>query len=202
MKTLSQNDPEALREAVEALRDGGVIVLPTETVYGLACRWDDAAARERIYRLKRRPSNKLLQMLAADLPQAAAYGVTVTPELERLSAAFWPGPLTAVVPAVGAHPTIGLRLPEHPFVQALLREGGLALAATSANLSGEPPATTVLDATARLDGQPDLAVDGGAISVTGGRASTVVSLLAERPSLLREGTITLDDIQNALKERP
>ena len=202
MKTLFQDNPEALREAVETLRAGGVLALPTETVYGLACRWDDAAARERIYRLKHRPQQKLLQMLAADLPQAAAFGVTVTSLLERLAAVFWPGPLTAVVPAIGAYPTIGLRLPDHPFVQALLRESGLALAATSANLSGEPPATTISDATAHLDGEPDLAIDGGVISVTGGKASTVVSLLNEAPSLLREGTITLNDIQNALKERP
>ena len=78
MKTLSQDNPQTLREAVETLRRGGVIALPTETVYGLVCRWDDAAARERIYALKRRPSNKLLQMLAADLTQAATFGVTVT----------------------------------------------------------------------------------------------------------------------------
>jgi len=202
MKTLSQNDPDTLREAVKTVRNGGVIVLPTETVYGLACRWDDAAARERIYALKRRPSNKLLQMLAADLPQAAAFGVAVTPPLERLAAAFWPGPLTAVAPATGAWPTIGLRLPDHPFVQALLREGGLALAATSANLSGEPPATTLADAIVHLDGAPDLAIDGGAISVTGGRASTVVSLLNETPALLREGTLSLADINHALGNTP
>ena len=192
-------DESTLLNAVRVLQNGGVAAIPTETVYGLVTRWDNESGRERIYHLKHRPASKLLQMLAADLPQAYASGkILVTPRLERIAGAFWPGALTAIVPTVDKSATVGLRIPDHPFVQELLRRCGFALAATSANLSGEPAAINIQDAVRHLDGEPDLAVDGGVITVTGGKSSTVVSLLDDTPVILREGTITLEEIKAVL----
>jgi L-threonylcarbamoyladenylate synthase len=187
----------AVGEAAAVLRKGGVIVVPTETVYGLVALWRDAAARERIYRLKRRPAVKRLQMLAASVAMAVRGGMLQDVRLEQLAKAFWPGALT-VVAAAQSGDSIGLRIPAHDFVLALLRELDEPLAATSANLSGEPAAVTAAEAIVHLDGEPDLVVDGGTVTCTDGNASTVVSLLEEEPAILREGPISLPQIRLAL----
>ncbi len=186
---------EAARQAARCLKDGGVIVAPTETVYGLMTLWTNAAGRGRIYALKARPRDKRLQMLVPDLDSAAASGVVVDARLQALSAAFWPGPLTVVCPATCGN-TVGVRIPDHPFVLRVLKCLGEALAATSANRSGEPAAGNVADALAGLAGEPALAFDGG--PCCGGTASTVVSLLATDPVILRPGPITEADIIAAL----
>ncbi len=198
MKTLTESDSHALIECAECLAGNGVAIVPTETVYGLMTRWDNDAGRERIYALKHRPAAKRLQMLAASYEDAIKYGVGDSPQLRRLAQAFWPGALTVVAPNRDRTDSIGLRIPSHPFVLRLLKKCGCALAATSANLSGEPPAIDCGHALAHLDGQPDLAVDGGVITVTGGTASTVVSLLDDTPVILREGVISLPQIAAAL----
>ena len=191
----------ATRErAVAVLRAGGVIVAPTETVYGLMTLWDNAAGRERIMLLKRRPPEKRLQMLAADLATAGRHGLAASPALSRLAGAFWPGPLTVVAPARGGGGTIGLRIPDHAFLRGVLVTLGLPLAATSANRSGEPAACAAAAAVAGLDGEPDLLIDGGAGQGTGGRASTVLSLV-ERPfRVLRVGPIGTAALRQVLGE--
>ncbi len=180
------------------LREGGVIVIPTETVYGLACRWDDTVARERIYQLKRRPASKRLPMLVHDLAAAERAGVVVNTDLRRLASAFWPGALTAVVPALQGE-SIGLRIPDHPVALEILRLLGEPLACTSANLSGEKAALTVEEALRSLDGEPDAVVDAGMVTVTNGLSSTVVSLLEKQPKILREGPISLRQIEEAIQ---
>ena len=198
MKQLLDTELEALNICAEALQADGVVALPTETVYGLVTKWDSAAGRERIYRLKHRPSSKRLQMLAPSLETALASGVADLPALRKLSAKFWPGALTVVVPNASYTNTIGLRIPDHPFVLKLLRKCNCVFAATSANLSGTPAAINIEDAVKGLDGEPDVAVDGGVITVTGGQASTVVSLLGETPVIIREGAIKIHEIGAAL----
>lgn len=196
MRMLTEQDTET---AVSILRGGGVIVIPTETVYGLACRWDDADARERIYRLKRRPATKRLPMLAHDLASAERAGVMESEPLRRLAQAFWPGALTVVAPARQPGETIGLRIPNHPVALAILRTLGEPLACTSANLSGEKSALTVEEALRSLDGEPDAVVDAGRVTVTDGQSSTVVSLLEGQPKILREGPISLRQIEEAMQ---
>ena len=199
IKLFAEKDPEALEATAQCLLAGGVVAVATETVYGLLTLYDNEAGRERIYQLKRRPATKRLQMLAPSLEAAVGYGVLETPQLRRLSERFWPGALTVVTPNRDRSDSIGLRVPGHPFVLSLLLRCGKPLAATSANRSGEPPAVNLADALGHLDGEPDVGVDGGVITVTGGQASTVVSLLADTPVVLREGAIRLAELQLALE---
>ena len=199
MNRLREQHPRAVGDAVRILRDGGVVVAPTETVYGLLARWSDQTARERIYQLKRRPADKRLQMLAPSLAAAESAGLLPHPALPAIAAAFWPGALTVVAPAQN-NDSIGLRIPAHPFILAVLQELGEPLAATSANLSGKPPAVNADDAVKGLDGEPDLLVDGGVVTVTAGAASTVLSLLTDPPNILRPGPISMDTIMAAIKQ--
>ena len=184
----------ALPELCSILRAGGVATIPTETVYGLVCLWCSHQGRERIYELKARPAQKRLQMLAPSVQVAIAAGLQDDARLERIAKAFWPGALTVVAKATGEYDSIGLRIPAHPFVLALLEALGEPLAATSANLSGQPAGLTADEAIRGLVGQPDALVDGGSVRETGGTASTVVSLLGATPAILREGPISLEQI--------
>lgn len=197
MKRRRENDSDALATAAAVLRAGGVVALPTETVYGLAALWRHQEARQKIYQLKCRPADKRLQMLASSVDVAVAAGLCPDERLERLRRHFWPGALTVVASASNGD-SIGLRIPAHPFVAALLEHLGEPLAATSANLSGRPAAVTATGAISGLDGAPDLLIDGGEVSVTAGSASTVVSLLGPEAVILRPGPISLAAIQSAL----
>ena len=197
MDTVLQDSPQAIRQAIFALRGGNVIAAPTETVYGLMALWQSDSARQEIYRLKHRPADKRLQMLAPDVETAIRAGLKPNDMLQKIANAFWPGPLTVIVEAIGGD-TIGLRIPNHPFILKLLRELGEPLAATSANLSGTPAAITPSDAVANLDGCPALLIDGGEVTVTGGASSTVVSIIGGTLKILRQGPITLQDIQTVL----
>ncbi len=197
METLLQDSPQAITHAVTELRGDHVIAAPTETVYGLMSLWKSAAARQEIYRLKHRPADKRLQMLAPDVETAVTAGLKPNAMLKKIGDAFWPGPLTVIVEANDGD-TIGLRIPNHPFVLRLLRELGEPLAATSANLSGTPAAITPEDAIANLDGRPALLIDGGEVTVTGGVSSTVASIVGGELQILRQGPITQEDIQKVL----
>jgi L-threonylcarbamoyladenylate synthase len=185
----------ALRCAVELLRNGEVVALPTETVYGLAANASDAKAVARIFAIKGRPSHNpvILHVASVDL---ARHSAGDWPELaERLAAAFWPGPLTLVLPRATAIPdevtaggtTVGLRWPSHPFIQAVIRECGFPLAAPSANLSNRISPTNVDHVQEQLGGRIPLIVDGGQCQV--GIESTVVDLTSSPPRLLRPGLI-------------
>lgn len=200
MKVHKEWEEATLEAAAAALSGGGVLVVPTETVYGIMTRWGSDSGRERIYALKHRPQNKLLQMLAPSVEAAVRAGVKPSADLDRLAERFWPGPLTVVVEGSTPGETIGLRIPDHPFLLKMLETADCVAAATSANLSGTPPAVNVEDALAGLDGEPDFAVDGGVITVTGGKASTVVSIVGGKDALkvIREGVVTADDIRKVL----
>jgi len=188
----------AQRRAGEVLAAGGVIVAPTETVYGLMCRWDCGAARERIFRMKQRAAGKPLQMLAAGLESAVRAGVVADPRLGRLAAAFWPGPLTVVVPCRSGG-TIGVRVPRHDLVLGILSVLGGPLAATSANLSGQPPAREATGAVSGLAEAPDVVLDGGPVPPGGGCPSTVVDLTGGGEVwVLRVGPVSEEALRAAL----
>ena len=185
------------RSCAALLRSPGtVLAVPTETVYGLVCRWDDDSARERIYHLKRRDKNKLLAMFAASPAMAAQYGALITPVAQRLFDAFTPGAITIIV-ACSTGGTLGIRIPDHRFILALLREVGFPLASTSANLSGEPAALSAAAAVTGLEGEPLCLVDGGALPASS-LASTVVDVSTGEVKILREGAIPADTILRCL----
>ncbi len=189
--------PESLGEVASALARGDVVAIPTETVYGLAARADDREAVGRMAMLKGRPSGQPFQLLVepveAVLPLLADAGA-----LERVRA-LWPGPLTAVVRAragaglavVTEQGTVGVRQPDDALARAVIGAAGGVIAATSANLSGEDPATTARDVVRRFGGEL-LVLDGGE---RGGLSpSTVVDLTRDPPVLLRAGPITAGEL--------
>ncbi|HMP55731.1 MAG TPA: L-threonylcarbamoyladenylate synthase, partial [Novosphingobium sp.] len=196
-------DPAALARAAEVLRAGGLVAVPTETVYGLAARADRADAGARIYRAKGRPDFNPLIVHVPDL--AAAERLARFDERARaLAAAFWPGPLTlvlplregaALAPAVTAGlDTVALRCPAHPAMRAVLDATGLPLAAPSANRSGAVSPTRAAHVAASLGERVDLILDGGACEA--GLESTIVALRADgtwqvlRPGPLPESRIS------------
>lgn len=198
MTVLSGRDPHAVREAAARLAAGELVAFATETVYGLGARADDDAAVARIYAAKGRPSGHPLIVHVADVAAASAFAEHISPVARRLMSAFWPGPLTLIVPrragvagaAGGGQNSIGLRLPAHPVALALLREaaalGVAGVAAPSANRYGRVSPTQAAHVVAEFG--PELAVlDGGACDI--GIESTIVDCTREQPALLRPGQL-------------
>ncbi len=188
---------DQLKQAAQVLEAGGVIVAPTETIYGIMTLWDNEVGRKRICDLKQREEDKPLQMLAYSLDMIVAAGVKETPKLRAIADAFWPGPLT-VVCRTNDGGNVGARIPAESFTRALLKELGKPMAASSANRSGQPTPATAVEATETLSGTPDLVIE-GPIPLTG-QASTVLSLLEYDPEILRQGTILRGQIIDALRK--
>lgn len=189
------------------LRDGRLVALPTETVYGLAARADSESAVAAIYRAKGRPDFNPLIVHVSSLKVAEAIAVFDEPAL-RLAAAFWPGPLTLVLPlradagiapAVTAGlPTIALRCPAHPVMREVLSVAGVPLAAPSANRSGGVSPTTAAHVASSLGAAMDLILDGGPCAA--GIESTIVAVRLQGWSLLRPGPITRDQVAEVMGE--
>ena len=178
-------------------RDDGVLLVPTETVYGLVCDASHEAARAKIYEMKRRPASKLLTLFFASRQAAEAAFPAMPETAKRFAAAFCPGPVTLIVPDGDAF--TGFRIPDHPALLNLLKAYGRPLASTSANLSGQPPAHTVDEALASLAFPPDGVLDGGAIPPESA-ASTVIKVERDGAwSILRPGPVTEDMLLAALK---
>ena len=179
----------AVRTAEKLRMPGGVAVVPTETVYGLVSRVGGAGS-DRIYALKHRSGNKRLGWFVGDWLALEAHGVKLTSTVRKLAERFMPGAITVIAPTVDGD-SIGFRVPDHPFLSALLKELGEPLLQTSANLSGAPDSLTLDAALAGLDGEVDVAVDGGALP-PGSLASTVVDARTNPPRILRQGALSLD----------
>lgn len=178
-------------------RDDGVLLVPTETVYGLVCDASHEAARAKIYEMKRRPASKLLTLFFASR-EAAEAAFPAMPETARcFAAAFCPGPVTLIVP--DGDTFTGFRIPDHPALLKFLAAYGRPLASTSANLSGQPAAHTVDEALASLAIPPDGVLDGGAIPPDSA-ASTVIKVERDGAwSILRPGPVSEEMLQAALK---
>ena len=186
--------------AVEALERGGVVIIPTDTVYGLAASANSPDAIERIFEIKGRPSDKALQLLVAGEEWLERLG-RPSAEARTLARRYWPGPLTIVIEAgrdvpaaVGGSGTVGLRVPAHPVALEILDRVGV-VAATSANRSGYSTPHDVPSIRLLFGEEIDVYVDAGRIE---GRASTVVDLTRSGPSIAREGAIPSREIMRAL----
>jgi len=185
-----------LDDAIAALRAGELVVFPTETFYGVAADAYSRVALERLVRLKGRDASKPIALIAADSQMAFALGSRVPQAARKLAEAFWPGPLTLVIPArdglagelVGAD-GVGVRVSSHPIARELSRGLGRPITATSANLAGQPPATSLSDARAALGGKVKVFVEGGLAHA--GPASTVLMVpRSGRCRVIREGVIS------------
>jgi L-threonylcarbamoyladenylate synthase len=199
-------DLRVIERAIAVVREGGLVVLPTDTVYGIVCDPDNREAVEGIYRVKGRRRDLPLALLLHDMAQVSDYVETVPEAAVRAMQRFWPGPLTVVVrdraertAAVRAGKgTVGLRLPAH-LVPRLVAGGlGRALASTSANRSGRPAPVTMEEALSDLRGMVDLALDAGRTPIA--QESTVVDFTQEPPRLLRVGAIVPERLREVVGE--
>jgi L-threonylcarbamoyladenylate synthase len=199
--TAGEESQGPVTAAASALREGRLVILPTETVYGLAADAGNPRAVAAVYAAKGRPAfNPLIAHVAS--VEAAREIAVLSPEAEILAAAFWPGPLTLVLPvqpggrvcdlARAGLDTVAVRVPAHPLARAVLEAFGGPVAAPSANRSGRPSPTTFAAAMAETGSEADVALDGGPCEV--GLESTVVSLL-DQPRLLRPGRVTREEVE-------
>ena len=190
--------------AVDILRGGGIVALPTDTVYGIAVSLATPGGIERLYRVKGRAPDKAVMLLLDDAVQAARAG-QITPAAAALAAACWPGGLTVIVPQrpdvpwppalTGGNATIGLRVPDHDAPRTLARSVG-PLPTTSANLAGVPEATDAAGVLAQLGDAIDLVLDGG--PARGGLASTIVDCTRPQPAIVRVGAVPAEAVAEIL----
>jgi L-threonylcarbamoyladenylate synthase len=203
MDWLSIDDPAAPDRAAEVIRAGGLVILPTDTVYGVAADLSQPDAVARLYEVKQRSPDKAIPILLSDFSHIRRVAQHVPPTARRLADAFWPGPLTIAVPKwpiipdiVSALPTVGVRIPDHAGARAVIRACGGALAVTSANLSGGPNPLTAEEASLLGEGV-DLLLDGG--PCPGGQPSTVVDVSGGDMRIVRAGPIDEAALRRALE---
>ncbi len=190
-------DSEKVGLAAGILRDGGLVAIPTETVYGLGALATDASAAKRIYAAKGRPSDNPLIIHIAEPSDAERYAYTC-PLYYKLADAFMPGPLTVILPkrsiipseVTGGLDTVAIRCPAHPIARAIIKSADAAIAAPSANLSGSPSPTEGIHVINDLNGRIEAIVDGGSAEI--GLESTIVKIDGDSLTLLRPGAITRD----------
>lgn len=197
---------ESIALAAKLLQQGDLVALPTETVYGIAADARNGEAVHKIFEAKGRPQDNPLIVHICGMEMLHGIVSEVPERARKLAEAFWPGPLTMVMPrgpevsevTCAGLDTVGVRMPSHPVVQAVIRESGVAFAAPSANLSGKPSPTNAQDTLVDMDGRLPLILDGGESMV--GVESTVVSVTGEHPVLLRPGYITKEQMEAVLGE--
>lgn len=206
MKTtiLPAEHPAALKHALELLAQGEIVAFPTDTVYGIGARVDDPQAIAALFRAKDRPAEKAIPVLLGTAKDLEKVAMNVPPTALRLAEAFWPGPLTLVVPRhpslpaiLGPQPTVGVRIPAHPLALALLRAWG-PLAVTSANRSGGANTLTATEVYAQLNGHIPLILDGG--GTPGGTPSTVVDCTGDVIKILRAGPLSEAEVTKVLQD--
>ena len=199
MQELSPDVALQVELALGVLKRGGLAAYPTDTVYGLGTRYDDIRAVNRIFLIKKRPSNQGLPLLIGDLTQRGMVAREIPPLAEVFIRHFWPGALTLVLPksasitgSITMTDSVAVRLPRHPVPKALAIGLGVPLVGTSANLSGRPSAVTANEVKAQLGHRIDFIIDGG--RTVGGKESTVIDLTSREPQLLREGAVSRAEI--------
>ena len=191
-------------DAAEILKKGGLVGVPTETVYGLAGNGLDKEAVERIYEVKGRPPKKPLSLMIPDAESMGCYASEMPGAAVCLAKKFWPGPLTIVLKAKKTIPeivlaggkTVGLRCPDNKLTLQLLQEAGIPFAVPSANISGEKSPTDVEDVLAAFDGIIEAVIDGGPCTL--GRESTIIDMSETPYRILRQGALAEEEITNAL----
>jgi L-threonylcarbamoyladenylate synthase len=208
-ETIPINHPDTIQKALYVLNTGGVIAFPTDTIYGLAASASNSTAIENLFEIKGRDQTKAIAVLIGNLSQFEQVGyLSITTSREQnnnalnLARHFWPGALTLVVPRhpdlpdiLSPHPTIGIRMPDHPLLQTMLETTG-PLATTSANLSGGPNPVSARQVLEQLNGRINLLLDGG--QTPGPIASTVVDCTHTPPIVLRQGAVTFTSLKGIL----
>lgn len=197
---LSASDPQAIHLGAHVIRTGGLVAFPTETVYGLGCDAMSGVAASKVFEAKQRPQFDPLIVHIADRSQLEIVVASQSSLAQRLMDAFWPGPLTLILPkqpgvpdlVTAGLPTVAVRMPNHPVALALIRETGSPIAAPSANPFGYVSPTTAGHVSEGLGSKIDFILDGGPCSI--GVESTIISLVDLQPELLRPGSISLEQL--------
>lgn len=200
---IKQSNPQSTEIARGILEACGIIAIPTDTVYGIACLVNERESIQRLYAIKERELIKAIPVLIAKLEQISSITASFPSAANTLSQHYWPGALTLIVNKhpdlpleLTSYPTVGIRMPDHDWLRSLMRSCG-PLAATSANISGQPSLSTAQEVLDKLSGRIDLLIDGG--TCVGGIPSTVIDCTLSPVKVLREGGIPEPAIRKVLE---
>lgn len=197
---INENNIEKLKEPALVIKNGGIVVFPTETVYGIGTNAFNENAVRKLYDIKERPLNKPISLLVSDIEMAKKITTDIT-ELEyKIMGKFFPGPLTLVLKKKDIIPdivtsnfnTVGIRIPDNQIARKLIEYSGCPIATTSFNISGKPSSDDLNDSSINFENDVDYFIDGGKCKI--GVASTVVQIIDGMPHILREGKIKENDI--------
>ena len=191
-------DHHAIKEAASIVAKGGLVIIPTETVYGIAANMFDVQALARLYEIKQRPKEKPFTVHIDEKIRIEEFATRIPVSAYKLVDKFWPGPLTVILKSKDGG-TVGLRLPDNRIARDIIAEARIPVVCPSANISGKPAATSFQEALRDLNGLVDFAVDGGVS--TWGVESTVVDLTGEQIQILREGAVKKEEIESVAKKK-
>lgn len=195
-----------IEQAGELIKQGKIVIFPTETVYGIGTNGLDENAVRKLYEVKKRPLNKPISLLVSNMEMVNLIAKDITETEYEIMKNFFPGPLTIIlkkkknVPDIvtAGQDTVGVRMPRGDVARELVELAGVPIAAPSANISGEPSGTNLQEIMKHFEGKVDYCIDGGNSEL--GLASTIVQVIDHKPMILRQGSITLEQINKILKE--
>ena len=194
-----------IEEAGKLIKEGKIVIFPTETVYGIGTNGLDEKAVRKLYEVKQRPLNKPISLLVANIEMVNMIAKDITETEYKIMKNFFPGPLTIILKKKEIVPnivtadkdTVGIRMPRGEIARKLVKLAGVPIAAPSANISGEPSGTNLQEIMRKFEGKVDYCIDGGNSEL--GLASTIVQVINEKPIILRQGSITFEQINKILK---
>jgi len=194
-----------LEKAAKLIKQGKIVVFPTETVYGIGTNGLDEQAVKKLYKVKQRPRNKPITLLVANMEMVHTIARDITEVEYKIMEKFFPGPLTIILKKKDIVPdivtaeqdTVGVRIPSGECARKLVEIAGVPIAAPSANITGEPSGTNLQEIKENFNGKADFFIDGGISEL--GLASTIVQVVDGKPQILRQGNITLEQINNAIE---
>ncbi len=190
---------DKIAHCAKIIRQGGLVVFPTETVYGIAADYNNPKAMTRLREVKRRSPDKPFAILISQKNLLANYTSVTDPVVYKVIDKLWPGPLTVIVPVKENGVSLGIRMPDHAIALKLVQEAQCTIAAPSANIEGHTPPRTCQEALKDLTGLVDLAIDGGETHY--GESSSIVDFMQGKPSVIRAGAITQDDVDRVAKSK-
>lgn len=194
-----------LEKAGELIKQGKIVVFPTETVYGIGTNGLDSQAVKKLYEVKQRPLNKPISLLVSNMEMVHTIARDITEVEYKIMEKFFPGPLTIIlkkkdiVPDIvtAGQDTVGIRMPSGEIARKIVEIAGVPIAAPSANITGEPSGTNLQEIKGQFEGKADFFIDGGTSEL--GLASTIVQVVGGKTQILRQGSITLEQINNAIE---
>ena len=192
-------EPDRIARCAKVIRQGGLVIFPTETVYGIAADFNNPKAIARLREVKKRSDDKPFSILISQKGLISNYTSAGEPVVYKFIDQYWPGPLTVIVPARSGSATIGIRMPDHVIALKLVQEAQCTIAAPSANVEGAPPPKTCEEALKDLNGLVDMAIDGGEAKY--GQSSSVIDFTKPKPVLVREGAILQGDLDRLAKTK-